>query len=379
MKKVKNAPLEASNVAVLLEHIPIGQTRSIHSLQVKRVEADHYSIEGGPVVDLVDALAQVGSYSGKAHNPDAKAHMRKLEADLREAQEALGMFKTAADEEERAEFGIKALEKAELVLREVDHVEHSGRATPMSMHSAALGYANEARKIGNYVYPLVRRALEKGSAGFRSNPDIGQGYVLANPSAAQREAKMEAMVAKKIAAKLKQEALEAKRAAAPARKAPASKTHQTRWGSPEEMVTMTSERLRYEQALASGAYDMKVGDEVMWQGKKWMIASTFGSRPVLTVELRDAAGNTAGPINPEDFKWLGPKRSNPHVEERGYFYEVLNSSGKPVALTTSKAEAEDVCANPKQLNLPKGTYSYRHVGGKKLVPTTSAGTRARRV
>ena len=69
MKKVKNAPLEASNVAVLLEHIPIGQTRSIHSLQVKRVEADHYSIEGGPVVDLVDALSQVGSYSGKAHNP----------------------------------------------------------------------------------------------------------------------------------------------------------------------------------------------------------------------------------------------------------------------------------------------------------------------
>ena len=67
--KRKNAPLEASNVAVLLEHIPIGATRSIHSLQVKRVEADHYSVEGGPVIDLVDAMAQIGSYSGKHSNP----------------------------------------------------------------------------------------------------------------------------------------------------------------------------------------------------------------------------------------------------------------------------------------------------------------------
>lgn len=67
--KVKNAPLEHENVAVLLEHIPIGATRSIHSLPVKRVEADHYSIDNGPVVDLVDAMSQIGSYSGQHHNP----------------------------------------------------------------------------------------------------------------------------------------------------------------------------------------------------------------------------------------------------------------------------------------------------------------------
>ena len=60
----KNAPLEHSNVAVLLEHIPIGQTRSIHSLRVTRVEADHYSIGGGRIVDLAAAIEQIGSYSG---------------------------------------------------------------------------------------------------------------------------------------------------------------------------------------------------------------------------------------------------------------------------------------------------------------------------
>ncbi len=58
---------------------------------------------------------------------------------------------------------------------------------------------------------------------------------------------------------------------------------------------------------------------------------------------------------------------------------MLNSAGTVVALTTSKDEAQDVCNNPKQLGLPKGEYMLRHIGGKSLVPTTEAGTRARRV
>ena len=103
-------------------------------------------------------------------------------------------------------------------------------------------------------------------------------------------------------------------------------------------------------------------------------------RQKLTKEEKAAIQADKAQMRAEFAAWrASKKRSNPHREERGYFYEVLNAAGKVVAVTTNKEEALDVCNNPKQLNLPKGTYSYRHIGGKKLVPVTSAGNRARRV
>ena len=213
--KVKNAPLEASNVAVLLEHIPIGATRSIHSLQVKRVEADHYSIAGGPVIDLVDAMAQIGAYSGKHSNPKGARSKKEATAEIKER---LALAKAEAKQRrERAAEKIKQLRAAR----------------------AELAKARAAKRA------------ERTSKTKKSNPAA-----------------------------------------------------------------------KFERGKAAGGG---------------------------------------------------------HREERGYFYEVLNSAGTVVALTTSKDEAQDVCDNPKQLGLPKSQYSFRHIGGKKLVPTTEAGTRARKV
>jgi hypothetical protein len=100
----KNAALESSNVAVLLEHIPVGQTRSIHSLQVTRVEPDHYSIGGGKVMDLVDAISQIGSYTGhgKVSNPRSLSRPRATAKVSNPQKSERGYFYEVLDSKGRA-------------------------------------------------------------------------------------------------------------------------------------------------------------------------------------------------------------------------------------------------------------------------------------
>lgn len=66
--RTKNPPLEPENAAVLLEHIPVGKSRQIHGITVKRVAEDHYQI-GGKTVDLVAALEVVQAKGAKAKSP----------------------------------------------------------------------------------------------------------------------------------------------------------------------------------------------------------------------------------------------------------------------------------------------------------------------
>lgn len=348
--KVKNAPLEASNVAVLLEHIPIGATRSIHSLQVKRVEADHYSIAGGPVIDLVDAVAQIGSYSGKHSNPNFKQHMAKLEEDLREARDALGVFKLSGDEEERAEFGLKALTKADLVLREASHVEHSGRATPMSAHSAAFKYRDEANEISNYIYPRLRKVLEKHAGELRSYP---------NPNKLGPQMKLKPGALQRYAAKID-----------------AFDEEYGHWGylpdSGSDADDLYDDLRHMAQHFDLTDHEQEVLQILIKRLRKYVDQEHNPGLPA------KGAKQAYADVQYARSKKKG-KKSNPHVEQRGYFYEVLNSAGNVVAMTTNKEEAQDVCDNPKQLGLPKSEYTFRHVGGKGLIPRTQAGNRARRV
>jgi hypothetical protein len=242
--KRKNAPLEASNVAVLLEHIPIGATRAVHSLQVKRVEADHYSIAGGPVIDLVDAVAQIGSYSG---------------------------------------------------------------------HSAAKTSNPTVKEVRDFARAKLKELRKERAATTK------------RVRAEKAEARVAAQEARAHKARVKAATL----------KTGSEQKAQTRAEKAEALLEQYKRKLAYITAKAKKA------------------------NPAAKFERGKAVGGG-------------------HREERGYFYEVLNSEGAVVAMTTSKAEAQEVCDNPTMIKLPRGKYTLRHVGGKSVVPAT-AGIRARKV
>jgi hypothetical protein len=276
MKKVKNAPLEASNVAVLLEHIPIGATRSVHSLQVKRVEADHYSLDGGPVIDLVDAIAQIGGYSGKRSNP-----LGFVEGALLGAGAMYGYGKATAK-------GTAAPAKA-------------SKAPTVRAPSVRLDYS-PPKKGDKYVMPegdevpMRVRKMEDGRWFYWYDDQwIPTGSLM----------------------------------------------------RVEDNRFYFSDGSNYPLLTTDPTKKSNPAPQAKWTDVQKEIAKQSGkvSNPAAKFERGKAVGGG-------------------HREERGYFYEVLNEKGKVVALTTSKAEAEDVALNPYTLKLPKGTYTFRHIGGK---------------
>lgn len=321
--KRKNAPLEASNVAVLLEHIPIGATRAVHSLQVKRVEADHYSIAGGPVIDLVDAVAQIGGYSGKhstigswyapaqakTTNPDWSALAKKAKtAGHKLVKGAKALASKVKSSKTKSENVLTVMDRhgKPLKVKQVGskwHYYYDGDWVPLEW----LGGAPEGR-----VFTIIAGMLR--TKAKTSNPRGGFKAIKEKPQKYGFGAKTQEEYERKLAAAKKKQAAK----------------------SVEE-----------QQAAVDKAHS------------KIRAHLTKKANPAAKFERGKAVGGG-------------------HREERGYFYEVLNSEGAVVAMTTSKAEAQEVCDNPTMIKLPKGRYTLRHVGGKSVVPAT-AGIRARKV
>jgi hypothetical protein len=232
----KNAALEASNVAVLLEHIPVGQTRSVHSLQVTRVEPDHYSIGGGRVIDLADAISQIGQYTGHGakpmrSNPSTAWHLDTAMQYLDKSKQA----EQAGDLWAAYDFATMGISEVTDVQQHTTKMWDGSQYVDQPLDKSTRAKANER------LAPLLeqqRKLKAKLQPALRSNPA---------------------------------------------------------WDQP-----------------------------------------------------RDAA-----------------MRSNPQKAERGYFYEVLDKRGDVVMLTTTKAEAEEICADPAAFKLRKGgTFTLRHVGAR---------------
>ena len=287
----KNAALEASNVAVLLEHIPVGQTRSVHSLQVTRVEPDHYSIGGGRVVDLVDAISQIGQYSGHgAANMRSNPSTARLLTQMQLAQlvnEAQAPF-PANDHLTVAEW-MAYLDNQDMIEKVGDKYRLSSKITQEDVRDAL--YASGGHRL--YSNP-----------SSESHVDYARTYL---------------------------------------------------------------DRSRYYEQKGDmlNAYDAAVKAVANLEGVIREADAPVEARPLyekcekqqrnLRKKLFDVAQKTAKPT----------LRSNPQKAERGYFYEVLDKRGDVVMLTTTKAEAEEICADPAAFKLRKGgTFTLRHVGAR---------------
>ena len=390
--KRKNAPLEASNVAVLLEHIPIGATRSIHSLQVKRVEADHYSVEGGPVIDLVDAMAQIGSYSGKHSNPRSTAttikdatrkaavvartkYDKAAEAvdDNIEAEQHYNEAEIVLAEEGDADTAVAYLVKAFDILDALDTPYRKGARIDRKK------YANQSLKFA--VIRMFRKLLTTGYSGHTASPAVRQKYAHWVPEFEKDEQELEQA--------LYGQAHNPRSAAPrPYDKMPPSPTDEFVHG---QVVQVTS-KYGYPGWTFRGivAYKQRDGRYFLSSSNGLDLGPWYADE-LSPTNLKPQTHAQAYKTFPEEILQATRKKSNPaakfergkpvgggHREERGYFYEVLNAAGKPVALTTNKAEAEEVCNDPKAIGLPKGEYTLRHVGGKGSVPAIK-GTRARKV
>ena len=434
--KRKNAPLEASNVAVLLEHIPIGATRSIHSLQVKRVEADHYSVEGGPVIDLVDAMAQIGSYSGKHSNPRSTAttikdatrkaavvartkYDKAAEAvdDNIEAEQHYNEAEIVLAEEGDADTAVAYLVKAFDILDALDTPYRKGARIDRKK------YANQSLKFA--VIRMLRKLLTTGYSGHTASPAVRQKYAHWVPDLEKDEQELEQALYGQAHNPLSIDPHW--QASIPYVKENGDMLYYWHWkggGWNSEWAKSREEAIAKGNAMGSvqpGGIRMKaleVDEKSVVAGKAaeratfshplglgpGSLAWAQANRPEAVIDLPERpAGAYFGeskakkvfPKPKAKARKVVPKKktktSNPaakfergkpvgggHREERGYFYEVLNAAGKPVALTTNKAEAEEVCNDPKAIGLPKGEYTLRHVGGKGSVPAIK-GTRARKV
>lgn len=309
----KNAALEASNVAVLLEHIPVGQTRSVHSLQVTRVEPDHYSIGGGRVIDLADAISQIGQYTGHGapmrSNPTTKQHIEFAQdcLDLAIRLEASAGARNDPDELWRA---------YDEVNKGIGHIEGLVYTmTEAKTPAEALALMQKCEMLRSKIYDKIQeetyrraRAEITGRPAYYDLP-TGQGGKVSNP---WDQPRAEA----KIAELQRMQRLQEKRESKKLSSDPEAKSARA-----EARAAAKHERL------------MKKSPELAKQMEK----------------LRKARD----------------LMENPQKAERGYFYEVLDKRGDVVMLTTTKAEAQDICANPAEYKLRKGgTFTFRHIGAQ---------------
>lgn len=289
--KTKNAALEHENVAVLLEHIPIGATRSIHSLPVKRVEADHYSIDNGPVVDLVDAMSQIGSYSGQHQNPDP-AYIQ-ANPDAFEENEVVQVH--SKDFPGWTFRGV------------VSAVQDDGRYFVSTKHGEDLG-AYDADELTHTMLPA--QSHREAYATF--------------PQETLR--KHEA----KIAAAQRRELARGRGRAGKAVRLVSFENPDPAYIQANPFVPAVREGL-LERMEADGADTF--AKKVKWVSKHMPNIDDANSFVAVLVRGEPKKGKK----NPEEI--LNLKAKNP---SRAHYYQVKNKSGQVVAYTTTKAEAESV-------------------------------------